>query len=131
MRTVRADANALQHFDLVARDAAGRRLVSAGWIGEAVADNPGAGFQRRADQLVEMIAPRSVEHECLGERPPLAKFGRRRQNEFAERFSAGRAAGLPGANHFKAAIRKPGDERRGEGWFPDALASFQGDEPAP
>ncbi len=49
---------------------AGRALVGARRIGEAVADHPLAARQRRADGRGEMVGPRRGEQQRLGQRRP-------------------------------------------------------------
>ncbi len=104
-------------------------LIGAGRIGEAVADHPGAAFERRQDRPVQMVDAGGRKQHRLGLRPE--RLGEAGQNDLAQRLGVRRAAGLARAHDLEAGPFEPRLEPQRLHGFAGPLAAFERDETAP
>ena len=110
IRPAGADRDALQAGEQLRVELAGRALIGARRIGEAVANHPVAAAQRRRDRRVDMVDARGAEQQRLADGAEAR--GGAGKNDFAQRLGAGRAAGLARENdvepEFAQARRRAG-----------------------
>jgi hypothetical protein len=110
------------------RQAAAVTLIGDGRIGEPVGDDPRAGSEGRPDQSDDMIAPRRVQQQGLGNGIPA--LGVTLEQQTANILGTGRAAWLARALGGDAGTCEGRDEESGLGRFAGPLAAFDGDEAA-
>ena len=92
------------------RQVARGALIGAGRIGEAVADHPGAAFERRQDRRVQMVDAGGGEQQRLAFRPE--RPGEAGQDDLAQRLGVRRAARLAGAHDVEAGALSRASRRR-------------------
>ncbi len=107
----RADNGTVDGFDHVKRQAARRALIGARRIAEAVADHPGAAFERGPDREFQMRFTRRVKQNGFPKRPEFLRFAG--EKDFADGFGARRASRLAGLKDVNAEALQPlGENRR-------------------
>lgn len=121
-----AEREALQRRKRGQRQAAAVTLIGGRRIGEAIADDPGAGREGGTDGAGDMVAPGGAEQQRLaGGIPALAVAF---EQQAADRLGAGRTTRLAGGERGAAGLPQRRDQERRLGRFPGPLAALDGDE---
>ena len=121
-----ADRNAFEPFDQPLIDLAEDALIDARGIGEAVADHPFAGIERRQDGALHVVVARRRKQHRLDLRSE--RLCRARQQHVADDLGARRAARLARQMHGKPKRFQAQRQHRGLGRLAGALAALERDE---
>ena len=121
-----ADRHALEALDQPLIDLAEDALIDARGIGEAVADHPFAGIERRQDRASHVIVARRRKQHRLDVRAEW--LCRARKQHVADDFGAWRAARLAGQMDGKAERFQAQRQHCGLCRLAGALATLESDE---
>ena len=119
------DGDAIERVEDALGAAAGA-LIDAGRIGEAVAEHPVAGVERRPDHALDVVGARGREKHRLALDAEL--LGRPGKQQSPDRFGGRRAARLAGQGYVVPGRLQPLGKPPDLGRFAGPLAALEGDE---
>jgi len=123
---VAAEGRFLETIDEIETEPAGEPLIDPGGIGEAVAEDPAAGADRRFDDPGDMVGAGREKKVEFGQRQPF--LGTPVEQQVTDRLRSRGAARLAGGETVDARGTQAAPEKFELGRFSGPLAALEGDE---